>query len=172
VPVKHLPLADPEIAALTFKTHFDELWATGRPERLGWKQKEVDSLHRIISLPAKQPTGEIDMYHFRLGAEYYDAAPPTVTLVEPDGVTRPSQASKWFPVFHQKPDWIGFHESYPYPGGPARQLICFTMSAEYYMTNHSPKESEVWKQGEHTVAGTLYRLAEVLSAKHYQRPGA
>jgi hypothetical protein len=172
VPVKHLPLADPEIAALTFKTHLDELWATGRPDRLGWKRTDADSLHCVVSLPAKRPTGEIDTYRFRLGAEYYDAAPPTVTLVESDGVTRPPQGSKWFPKLHNKPDWFGLHETYTYPTGPARQLVCFTMSAEYYMTDHSPKESEEWKQGEHTVAGTLYRLAEVLSPKHYQGPSA
>jgi len=51
-----------------------------------------------------------------------------------------------------------------------RQLVCFTLGAEYYMTDHSPKETERWQQGRHTVAGTLFRLAEVLSPPYYKFP--
>jgi hypothetical protein len=139
---------------------------------LGWIRNDVDALHTLVTLPAKRPGGEIDPYYFRLGAEYYDAAPPTVALVQPDGVTHAPEASKWFPVLGSKPDWFGLHAKYPWPSGPPRQLVCFTLSAEYYMTDHSPKESEEWKQGQHTVAATLYRLAEILSPKYYRSPAA
>jgi hypothetical protein len=173
MPVKYLPLADPEIASVTFMEHLDRLWATGRPERLGWARRDdVDKLHTIITLPAKRPTGEVDPYYFRLGAEYYDAAPPTVALVQPDGVTHAPEKSQWFPVLHAKPPWFGLHAAYPWPSGEKRQLVCFTLSAEFYMTDHSPKESEQWTQGRHTLAATLYRLAEILSPKYYRRPAA
>jgi hypothetical protein len=172
VPVRNLALADPEIAGATFKAHLDGLWSTGRPDRSGWVRNDVDLLHTVVTLPAKRPRGETDAYYFRLGAEYYDAAPPTVALVQPDGVTHPPQQSKWFPVLESLPGWFGLHAQYPWPGGSLRQLVCFTLSAEYYMTDHSPKESEEWKQGRHTVAATLNRLAEVLSPQYYRRPGA
>jgi hypothetical protein len=172
VPVRILARTDPEVAAATFKNHLDRLWGTGRPSRLGWIRNDVDALHTLVTLPAKRPTGEIDPYYFRLGAEYYDVAPPTVALVQPDGVTHAPQISKWFPVLGSKPDWFGLHAQYPWPSGPPRQLVCFTLSAEYYMTDHSPKESEEWKQGQHTVAATLYRLAEILSPKYYRNPAA
>jgi hypothetical protein len=130
----------------------------------------MDALHTVVTLLAERPTGEKDPYHFRLGAEYYDTAPPTVALVQPDGITHATGKSSWFPVLEALPGWFGLHENYPWPSGPARQLICFTLAAEFYMTDHSPKESEEWKQGQHTVAATLYRLAEILSPKYYRRP--
>jgi hypothetical protein len=172
VPVRNLSRANQEIAAATFKDHLDRLWSTGRPTRLGWVRNDVDAIHTVVILPAKRPSGEVDSYHFRLGAEYYDAAPPTVALVEPDGVTHPPDKSRWFPVIESKPDWFGLHAQYSWPDGQKRQLVCFTLSAEFYMTNHSPTESQEWKQGQHTVAATLYRLAEILSPKYYRRPAA
>jgi hypothetical protein len=172
LPVRNLPRANPEIAAATFKNHLDRLWATGRPTRLGWLRNDVDTMHTVVTLPAKRSSGEIDQYHFRLGAEYYDAAPPTVALVEPDGITHAPEVSRWFPILESKPDWFGLHAKYPWPGGPARQLVCFTLSAEYYMTDHSPTESQEWRQGQHTLAASLYRLAEILSPKYYRRPAA
>ncbi len=171
MPVKALALADPEIAAAIFKEHLDRLWNTGRPGRRGWLRHDLDPLHTLVALPATRSSGEIDAYYFRLGAEYYDAAPPTVALVEPDGLTHPPEKSKWFPALDPKPSWFGLHAEYPWPSGPRRQLVCFTLSAEFYMTDHSPKDSEVWTQGRHTVAATLYRLAEALSPKYYRGPG-
>src|SRR5579862_3905204 len=98
VPIRNLARTDPEISAVTFKNHLDRLWGTGRPSRWGWVRNDVDALHTLVTLPAKRPGGEIDPYYFRLGAEYYDAAPPTVALVQPDGITHAPQASRWFPV--------------------------------------------------------------------------
>jgi hypothetical protein len=171
VPVTVLSPVDPEIASPTFKSHLDALWATGRPTRLGWERTEIDPLHVLVKIPATRPTGEVDTYFFRLGAEYYDLAPPTVALVQPDGETHAVDPSRWFPYFETKPVWFGLHSSYGWPGGP-RQLVCFSFAAEYYMTDHSPKDTERWQQGRHTVAATLFRLAEILSPKYYRRPSA
>ena len=111
----------------------------------------------------------MDRYYFRLGADYYDAAPPTVELVQPPDWTHPPAKSKWFPVIEPKPPWFGLHESYRFPDGTNRQLVCFSFAAEYYMTDHSPKDTEQWRQGRHTVAASLFRLAEVLSQPYYKR---
>lgn len=164
--------ADPEIAAATFDAHLDRLWATGRPARAGWELIRLDSLHTVVKLPAKRPGGEVDHYYFRLGAVYYDAAPPTVELVRPGDWAHAPHPSRWFPVIEPKPRWFGLHAAYGFPGGQSRQLVCFTFAAEYYMTSHSPNDSERWRQGRHTVAATLYRLAEVLAPPYYQRPSA
>jgi hypothetical protein len=173
MPVAVPALADPEIAAATFKSHLDQLWNSDRTKRLGWEKTEIDSLHTLVKLPATRPTKEkeIDHYYFRLGAKYYDVAPPTVELVQPDGMTQATNPSPLYPVFAIVPPWFQLHSAYPYPGGPG-QLVCFSFAAEYYMTNHSPKETERWQQGEHTVSATLNRLAEVLSSKYYLRPSA
>lgn len=162
--------ADPEIAAAVFKQHLDELWASGRPDHLGWERIHLDDLHVVVKLPAKRTTGKTEPYYFRLGAEYYDVAPPTVAVVQPTGWTIASEPSRWFPRIEPKPLWFGLHSACDWPDGKKRQLVCFSFTAEYYMTNHSPKESERWQQGRHNVAATLFRLAEVLSPPYYKWP--
>jgi hypothetical protein len=165
-------LADPAIAAATFTAHLDRLWAGGRPERLAWKRREIDALHTLVTLPGTRPSGEIDPYHFLLGAEYYDAAPPTARLVTPETLAYAEQGSRWWPVLERLPGWFNLHAAYPWPDGRPRQLLCFSMNAEFYMTDHSPQIHELWVQNRHTVAMTLFRLAEILSPAHYRRPAA
>jgi hypothetical protein len=164
--------ADREIAVKTFRSHLEQLWSTGRPKRLGWECIEVDPMHIVVKLPARRPDGQVDQYFFRLGAIYYDAAPPTVELVRLDGEqwVHAENPSPWFPIIEPRPPWFGLHTHYQFPGGKTRQLVCFSFAAEFYQTNHSPQESEMWRQGRHTLAATLYRLAEVLEPPYYQRP--
>ena len=162
--------ADPEVAAKTFQEHIDRLWATGRPTRRGWERTRIDPLHMVFKLPARQASGQVDFYYFRLGAEYYDASPPTVALVTPISWDFAPAPSRWFPIIDPRPGWFGLHPAYMYPDGQARQMVCFSFAAEYYMTIHSPQESERWQQGRHTVAATLNRLAEVLGPPYYQKP--
>jgi hypothetical protein len=170
VPIMTPTLADPEIAAAVFTQHLADLWATGRPVRLGWERVAIDNLHVVVKLPAKRASGTVDPYYFRLGAEYYDAAPPTVAVVQPHDWTIAPEPSRWFPRIEPRPTWFGLHSAYDWPDRTKRQLVCFTFSAEYYMTDHSPKDTERWQQGRHTVAATLCRLAEVLLPPYYQHP--
>ena len=78
--------------------------------------------------------------------------------------------NRWFPVIEERPSWFGLHGAYGYPGGANRQLICCSVVAQFYMTDHSPKETEIWQQGKDTVAATLNRIAEMLGPRHYRRP--
>jgi len=171
VPIVAPAPADEEIASATFWWHLNQLWEGGRPTRLGWGRIDLDSLHVVVSIPAQRSTGEIDDYFIRLGAEYYDAAPPTVAIVQPSGWTIASAPSRWFPVIKGPPSWFGLHSAFPsWPDKSNRQLVCFSFAAEYYMTDHSPKDSERWQQGRHTVAATLFRIAEILFPPYYQKP--
>ena len=163
--------ADPEIAAVKFAADLEELWATGRPERLGWQRRALDHLHVAVTLPAKRQDASLDCYHVKLGGEYYDAFPPTAAFVVPETWEEAASSSRWFPAFASTPPWFGLHPSYGFPGESApRQLVCFTFTAEYYMVQHSPPESTVWQQGKHTVAAPQHRLAEVLQPPFYRGP--
>jgi hypothetical protein len=165
--------ADPEIAAVVFGEHIDRLWATCRPLQLSWERMVLappDPLHAVFKLPAKRPSGEIDHYYVRLGAEYYDPAPPTVAFVQPDTWTPAVELSRWFPKIEPKPGWFGLAANHRFPNGEVKQLVCFTFTAEYYMTDHSPTDSERWRQGRHTLSATLFRLAEVLAPPYYREP--
>lgn len=161
---------DPEVASATFKRHLDELWASGRCTRLGWEITHLDPLHVVVALPAKRPDGTADRYFVKMGAEYYDAFPPTVAFVNPENWTEAANGTRWFPVISPFPPWFGLHPSYGFPNGTSRQLVCFSFTAEYYMTSHSPPADAVWRQGRHTISATLNRLAEVLCPPYYQCP--
>ncbi len=166
----HPTPTDPEVAAITFHNHLDELWATNRPTQAGWGRIDLDPLNSIIALPGTREGNARDLYFLLLGAKYHDLYPPTVSFVRPDDWEIARIGTRWFPELIQRPPWFGLHDAYNYPDGKSRQLVCFSFTAEYYMTNHSPSESAVWKQGRHTVAATLYRLAEVLAKPFYKGP--
>ena len=161
--------ADPEIAAATFEDHLGALWASGRPEKLGWGLRRLDPLSAVVELPAKRADGTIEPYHVRLGAEYYDAFPPTAAFVDPASLEDAAPGTRWLPSVNGL-GWFAIHPVYPFPDGASRQLVCFSFTAQYYMVDHSPPETAVWKQGRHTVAATLNRLAEVLLPPHYRGP--
>jgi hypothetical protein len=162
--------ADPEIAAARFAADLATLWATGRPERLGWSRRQLDGLHAVVAIPAKRQDGTIDVYHIKLGAEYYDAFPPTAAFIVPESLALATANSRWLPSL-AAPPWFGLHPSYTFPGElQPRQLLCFTFTAEYYMIEHNPPESTIWQQGRHTVAATTSRLAELLQPPLYLGP--
>lgn len=165
----HPSPTDPEIAAATFESHLDDLWASGRPKRLGWGLRKLDPLHAVVELPAKRADGTVEPYHVKLGAEYYDAFPPAAAFVDPASLEEAAQGTRWFPSIDNT-GWFALHPTYPFPDGTSRQLVCFSFTAQYYMVSHMPPETAVWKQGRHTVAATLNRLAEVLQPPYYQGP--
>jgi hypothetical protein len=162
---------DCEIASATFNRHLDALWSTGRPGRLGWERQQLDGLHVIVVLPALRQDGKIDHYHVKLGAEFYDAWPPMVNFVVPTTWTEARSGTNDFPVI-TNPPWFQLHDAYAYPDGVNRQLVCFSRAAQYYQTDHSTPDSTVWHQGTHTVAWTLYGVAEVLCPPYYRGPSA
>lgn len=164
--------ADPEIASAMFHRHLDDLWATGRPKEQGWGLIKLSELEVVVTLPAKRLDGTRDWYFLKLGAQYYDLSPPTVAFVNPVDWSPAAQGTRWFPVISPNPPWFGLHHETGFPDGTKRQLVCFSFTAEYYMTNHSPTPEIAWQKGRHTVAATLNRLAEVLLPLYYQRPSA
>lgn len=172
MPVVLPALADPQIAVATFASHLDSLWATGHPAQAGWERTVLTPMCTIVSLPGVRPDGARDSYFIKLGAEYYDAAPPTATFVDPASWSDATEPSRWYPLIENKPGWFGLHNAYKFLDGTTRQLICCSIVAQYYMTDHSPTETQRWRQGQHTVAATLYRLAEVLGPRYYRKPTA
>ena len=159
---------DAEVAAATLHCHLEALWCTGRPERLGWRRWYIDPMAVAVEIPARRADGSTEPYLIRLGAKYYDAFPPTVEFVRDDGM-RARQGTRWFPLISDVP-WFGLHDAYTYPDGSVGQLVCFSVSAEYYLSNHTPEPQMKWSQGRHRVAATLNRLAEVLQHPFYKGP--
>jgi hypothetical protein len=172
-----LPLADPDIASATMSIHLDTVWANRKLQEVGWERQQVDELHTMVTIPARNVAGEVHPYYVKFGAEHYDLYPPTVLIVAPtEGWPRARAGTPWWPVVAGLPPWIGLHDSYPYAeNGQLRfeaQLVCVSVTAEYYISNHGPTAAQRWRQGRHTVSATLSRLEEILSPPYYQGPSA
>lgn len=166
-----LPLADPEIAAAIFRDHLirsiDGAATAGRD----WAIVEwVDDLHVVVRMWGS--AGDAQFPHFvLLGAEHYDLHPPTVHFVDPrSGWSDAGLGTKYFPVISSC-GWFQLHPAYQFEDG-VRQLVCFSCSADYYVSGHTPTDEQRWQQGKHTVSATLARLNRVLGPEFYQGRGA
>ncbi|WP_284762115.1 hypothetical protein [Arthrobacter sp. efr-133-R2A-63] len=164
-----VPLADAEYAAMTFAAHLDSFWASGRPESWGWSYTKLDPLHACIHAAAVSPDGSVDDYCILLDARSYDELPPGVYFVSPADPRgpKPQPGSPWLPSYTNVPFGFAIHPSFSYPDGSADQLVCFSQSRDYYISNHTPFPGEKWQPGTHTLAATLSRLHEVLTPPCY-----
>jgi hypothetical protein len=165
---------DEEVAAEKFNKDLE--WLCGdRAAQLGLRLIKQERMHAVIRIPGVRVDGHEDDYYVRLGADYYDKWPPTTAFVKPEAWDLAAQGTRWIPSIQcQGINWFGLHVPYnvQHQGATINlpQLICFTFTAEYYMVPHSPPENSIWRQGYHTLAATLYRLAEVLRQPHYRGP--
>jgi hypothetical protein len=165
---------DEEVAAERFNQDLE--WLCGdRAQQLGLRLMKQERMYAVVRVPGVHSDGKQDDFYVRLGAEYYDKWPPTTAFVKPDTWELASATTRWLPSIQcQGINWFGLHAPYRgnYGGGPVNlpQLLCYTFTAEYYMVRHSPPEDSVWRQGYHTLAATLSRLAEVMQPPHYRGP--
>ena len=94
-----LPPADPVVAARTFRSHLDTYWLNSGRDSKGWTCTQIDELHTVVTIPARHADDGVDPYYVRLGAEYYDAYPPTVLIVAPEeGWPRARAGTPWWPI--------------------------------------------------------------------------
>lgn len=166
VPVK----VDEDVAAARFKEHLEWL-DTPRAAQLGLRLVKQERMWAVVRIPGIQANGQDDDYYVRLGADFYDKWPPTAAFVLPEAWQLATLGTRWLPRIQcQGINWFALHV--PYGGGNfvLPQLLCFTFTAEYYMVSHAPPADSVWRQGYHTLAATLSRLAEVMTHPHYQGP--
>jgi len=168
---------DPEVAALAFRRDLDRFWEGGRPAELGWKRTAIDELTEVIEAPGRTPEGGVFPHLVKLEGHFYPTHPPRVLFVVPATLDEAPGDSPWFPKTDPagdgtRPQWFGVHPDYGYPGEVQRQLVCFSHNLDYYLSDHNPTASEVWRQGVHTLAATLNRMAEILSPEYYRGPAA
>jgi hypothetical protein len=172
--------ADPEVAAAVFADHLARVESSAQARTHGWAFTCLDPLHAIVTVTGRRRTGERDDYHVRLGGEYYDRYPPTTSFVCPprkgndDMNGRASwleapAGSRWLPDLTALP-WFAIHSNYSFADGTVRQLVCCSMTFEYYISGHGPSSGQEWRQGRHTLAATLNRIQEALTSANYQGP--
>ncbi len=157
---------DEDVAAEKFERDLDWL-LTGWAQHLGLRLVKQGRMYAVVRIPGVRADEREDDYYVRLGAEFYDKWPPTVAFLQPETWDLARPGTRWLPTIRcEGIDWFGLHA----PHGNLPQLVCFTFTAEYYMVPHSPPPDSVWRQGYHTLAATLSRMAEVLQHPHYRGP--
>lgn len=188
VPSELPALADEEVATAVFGAHVARVRASAQARDHGWQFTMLDPLHAVVSLTGIRPDGHPDLYHVRLGAEFYDRYPPTTCFVSPprsatsseparEGWTEAAEGSRWLPAVTPL-TWFAIHPTYGYQsdvrqhaGYPVpRQLVCCSMCLEYYITDHNPTLGQQWQQGRHTLGATLNRIQDALTSPNYQGP--
>jgi hypothetical protein len=181
-------LADEEVAGTVFAAHVSRVRVSAQAREHGWCFTNLDALHVVVSMTAVRPGDERDLYHVKLGAEFYDRYPPTTSFVSPPrpasdttpargGWTEAVDESRWLPVVNALP-WFAIHPTFGYPANVIadadylvpRQLVCCSMTFEYYISSHTPTPGQQWQQGRHTLAATLTRIQDALTSPNYQRP--
>jgi len=174
-------LADPEIAAAVFADHVARVSGGAQARDRAWAFTWLDAMHVVATVTGTRPDGQHDAYYVKLGAEYYDMYPPTTSFVCPprpatgsqpgrDGWPEAPAGSRWLPNVQGLP-WLAIHSGYAnFADGEARQLVCCSMTYEYYITGHGPTAGQRWQQGRHTVAATLNRIHDAINCPNYQGP--
>lgn len=176
-------LADPEIAAAVFEAHLTAGMRGSLASRYGWSATRLSALSAVVTLTAVTTTGERHPYYVLLGADCYDLYPPQAAFVIPPGDAANASKPAWTPAREQS-RWLPtvdpaklnselqIHASYTYEveGNLQRQLICSSMSFDYYITNHTPTDTQRWRQGRHTLVALLSRLSDALTGDSYLGP--
>lgn len=166
---------DPDAAAARLERHLDELWEDGAPHAREWRRFRLDPLRWIVTMPALGPDGRRSEFLVRLDGRRYDQWPPELQFVDPDG-WEPATGGRWWPAADpqadpSRPPWFELHPTYDYGDGDPRPLVCFSLALGYYESDHGLGPDVHWVPGQHTVADTLGRVAQIL-APPYFRGGA
>ena len=175
------PAANPQIAAALFAAHVEQVVGGEQAAAHGWTFTQLDALHVAVALTAKGQSTRRDVYYVKLGGEYYNLYPPTTSFVcPPSGGREPwipaPPGSRWLPAVAAM-DWFAIHTGYSFPNGVAgapdnvqRQLVCCSMTFEYYISSHTPTSGQQWRPGRHTLGATLNRIQDALDSSSYQGP--
>ncbi len=171
---------DPEIAARVFSRDLDKTLASDQARREGWTETRLGPLLTVIHLDGVRQDGTLDAFHLLLIGDWYDEYPPQARFVVPpsadvdvmDATNWPEAplGSSWLPKIDNTAlnNKFAFHPTFNFgDSGIQRQLICTSMSFDYYVTGHTPTDEQRWKQGRHTVSALLTRVQIALKHPSY-----
>lgn len=171
---------DPEVAARVFSHDLGRTLASDQARREGWTETRLGPLHTIIHMDGVWQDGTRDAYHLLLIGDWYDEYPPQGRFVVPPSADvdfmdvsnwpEAPPGSPWLPKIDNATldNKFAFHPIVTYAEeGIQRQLICTSMSFDYYITGHAPTDEQRWKQGRHTVSALLTRVQIALKHPSY-----
>jgi hypothetical protein len=129
---------------------------------IGWAQ--LDALTLLVPLFGTKADGTKDAYMLRLYFDHYPVWPPSALFVDPLtlGYKFPDDV-KWVPKAsgHQE---IAFHTNYSNNSG---QLICCSLTLEFYTVNHSVKKELVWNGETQKFPATIAAIKRLMIQPYY-----
>ena len=158
---------DPVLARTEVRAKLSRLLEDGIPDNRCWKLEYSDLQGRpvlYVYIPSRRADGtphSSGEFLHKLTFEAYPAFPPRIEFVNPDtkaydtsGAPQSPKDAPCVPKLASRPPNtdVGFHIFYPQLG---RQLVCHSLSLDYYLTNHSPTEGQRWTPGQHTFVSSL-----------------
>lgn len=122
----------------------------------GRSYQRPDPLTLLVPMFGNPESESPDLFLLRLQFSYYPEWPPSAMFINP--LTRQYDKAKdliWLPRIEGN-SRVQVHADYQYDG-KGLQLICSSMTLEFYKIRHGCKESDLWTP-KHTFAATLNEI--------------
>ena len=133
----------------------------------GWRRP--DDLTLLLPLWALGEDGVRDEFLLRLGFGYYPDWPPGAQFVNRDTTryVHPSDVG-YLPCIEGTPE-IQIHANYG-PGSQfgVSQLICASVTLEFYQVRHQVNPEHLWDPAKHNFAATINGIAHWLKPPYYK----
>jgi hypothetical protein len=127
--------------------------------------ERVDDLVLHVHLTAPAPGGAVDPYLLRLGFTHYDEWPPSAQFVNPaTGAFVLGEDNVHLPRIEGSNE-LSVHADY---GETHIQLICCSMTLEFYAVKHGVEDRHLWQQGTHTLWTTIHAIDRHLTPQWYR----
>lgn len=134
-------------------------------EEVGWKRP--DPLTLLVPLSASRGD-QADEYLLKLGFGYYRAWPPSAQFVNPATLTFvKGKDNCWLPRISDPKSEIATHAEHQ-----GVQLICCSVTLEFYLVGHGFKPEHGWDPSVQNFAATLNAIERGLKAPLYGGPMA
>lgn len=137
-------------------------------EEYGWVFAMLDPLTPVVTLAARRPGVEPEVFTLRLSCDYYPTHPPNAVFVNPETFEYDPEKDLWH-VANLQAQFCHVHTKYgysqPFRYGP--QLVCSSMSLGYYFSGHTPTPEQAWDPSRHSIGTTVYTVHRALNSHHF-----
>ena len=157
--------SDPEVALAAFDADLPRVLRGKTIDEVGWQRP--DPLTLLIPMWAAVAGVPPDLFLLKLYFGYYPEWPASAQFVNP--ITRaydPEKDKIWLPRIEGN-SRIQVHPIYD-GNGRKLQLICSSMTLEFYLIRHGGKEEHVWSHPQRNFSATINEIRGGLLPQWYR----
>lgn len=155
-------LATPSDAIAAFERDLPKALQNRTLEEAGWRR--LGDMTLLVPLRGVQTNGTVDNYLLRLGFACYPDWPPSALFVNPQTLNYDKTKDQcWLPKIESCSE-IAIHADYQNRG----QLICCSLTLEFYAVLHAVQPEYVWNSQKHNFAATINQIDWALRSQFYR----